>query len=366
MAAALAERTDLVRFIDDVDGDGHADRPLPDCIDAATAVELYRRMVLLRTYDERSLVYHRHGRIGTYAIYWGHEAMQVGAVSALDRSDWVLPSYRESAVGLMRDMSATTILAWWRGHPDGWWDPREFRIGSVSVPVGSHVPHAVGCAWGERLQGRNSVALAFFGDGATSEGDFHEGANMAAVLELPVILLCNNNGWAITTPISKQTKAEHLADKAVGYGMHSVRVDGNDVLAVYQAVHEAAERGRAGDGPTFIEAVSYRPTLHATADDVDRYRDDHDAAVARHNNCLDRYEQYLLRQGLIETERIERFRQESLDLMADAIVEAEALPAGGVSDVFDTVYAEAPPWFARDAAELEASRGAAGGGGEAR
>ncbi|MBC7644905.1 MAG: 3-methyl-2-oxobutanoate dehydrogenase, partial [Thermoleophilia bacterium] len=231
------------------------------------AIELHRRMVLMRTYDERSLVYHRHGRIGTYAIYWGHEAMQVGAVTALADDDWVLPSYRESAVGLMRGMDPANILAWWRGHPEGWWDPRDTHIGSVSIPVGSHVPHAVGCAWGERMQGRNTAALAFFGDGATSEGDVHEGMNFAAVLNLPVVLMCNNNQWAITTPIEKQTKAKALVDKAVGYGMHGVRVDGGDVLAVFEATHEAVTRGRAGDGPTFVEAVSYRPTLHATADD---------------------------------------------------------------------------------------------------
>ena len=344
-----------MRFVDDVEGKGAADKPLPDCVDEQTAVELYRRMVLLRTYDERSLVYHRHGRIGTYAIFWGHEAMQVGAVSALAVDDWVLPSYRESAIGLLRGMSATTVLSWWRGHPAGWWDPREYKVGSVSIPVGSHVPHAVGCAWGERLQGRNTVSLAFFGDGATSEGDFHEGANFAAVLELPVVLLCNNNGWAITTPLSKQTRAKALADKAIGYGMPGVRVDGNDVLAVYQAVHEAAERGRAGGGPTLIEAVTYRATLHATADDPTRYRDDAEAARARENDCLSRYEKYLLRLGLIDNELIEQARTESLDLMAAAITEAEALPPGGPEDMFGTVYDQAPASFARDEKLLRAS-----------
>jgi pyruvate dehydrogenase E1 component alpha subunit len=313
----------------------------------------------MRTYDERSLVYHRHGRIGTYAIFWGHEAMQVGAVSAMDDDDWILPSYRESAVGLMRGIDASTILAWWRGHPRGWWDPRDTKVASVSIPVGSHVPHAVGVAWGERLQGHNRASLAFFGDGATSEGDVHEGLNFAAVLELPVVLLCNNNQWAITTPISKQTKARQLADKAVGYGMASTRVDGNDVLAVYEAVHQAAAHGRAGNGPTFIECVSYRPHLHATADDPTTYRDDAEASRARENDCVTRFEKYMLRAGLVTEQDVSQMREAALAIMAEAIAAAEALPAGTVDDLLGTTYAIEPPSFARDRADIAALSGGA-------
>lgn len=353
----LVERTDDMLRIIDLDPSGVGDAPLPECIDETLAVELLRRMVMMRTYDERSLVYHRHGRIGTYAIYWGHEAMQVGAVSAMDDNDWVVPSYRESAVGLLRGMEPADILAWWRGHPQGWWNPTDWKIGSVSIPVGSHVPHAVGIAWGERLQGRNTAALAFFGDGATSEGDVHEGINFAAVLNLPVVLLCNNNGWAITTPISKQTKAEHLVHKAIGYGIRGVRVDGNDVLAVYQAVHEAVERGRAGDGPTFLECVTYRPVQHATADDPERYRDDAEAADAREHECLSRYEGYLLRKGIITDEQVAQMREESLAKMALAIAAAEALPPADPSEIFQHVFAQTTPGFERDLKAVRESRG---------
>jgi pyruvate dehydrogenase E1 component alpha subunit len=350
---------DILRYIDDVDGSGDRDRDLPASVSADRAVELLRHMTMMRTYDERSLVYHRHGRIGTYAIFWGHEAMQVGGVCAMDDEDWILPSYRESAVGLLRGMPASTVLAWWRGHPAGWWDPREYRIGSVSVPVGSHVPHAVGCAWGERLQGRSTGAIAFFGDGATSEGDFHEGANFAAVLNLPVVLLCNNNQWAITTPLEKQTRARALVDKAVGYGMRGVRVDGGDVLAVYDAVTEAVRRGKAGEGPTLIEAMSYRPTLHATADDPTRYREDAAAARARENDPVTRFERYLLRRELVSEDQIAAFRNEALDVMAAAISEAEAMPPGDARDMFETVYAQLPAALARDAQlvqEMEAGQ----------
>src|SRR4029077_19162079 len=238
-------------------GDGEA---VPDGdvgLDDGDLLELYRQLILLRTYDERSLVYHRQGRIGTYAIFWNHEAMQAGAVFALSGDDWIFPSYRESAIGLLRGMPAHTILSWWRGHPAGWWNPADYNVASICVPIGTHVPHAAGLAWGMRLKGERACTIAYFGDGATSEGSFHEGANLAAVMRAPLILLCNNNQWAISTPLSAQTNAATLADKAVGYGMPGVRVDGGDVLAVYEATRDAAARARAGEGATLMQGVPY-------------------------------------------------------------------------------------------------------------
>src|ERR671923_1795351 len=253
MAQVLPAERDLRRVI----GDGEA---IPDGevegLEERDLLELYRWMVLLRTYDERSLVFHRQGRIGTYAIFWNHEAMQAGSVRALADEDWIFPSYRESAIGLLRGMPVETVLSWWRGHPAGWWDPREYRLASITVPIATHVPHAAGFAWGKKLRGEPTAAIVFFGDGATSEGAFHEGANFAAVMDAPLVLLCNNNQWAISTPVSAQTRAEALADKAQGYGMPGVRVDGADVLAVFEAVRDALMRGRAGEGPTFVEAIT--------------------------------------------------------------------------------------------------------------
>ncbi len=205
-------------------------------------LELHRRMVLLRTYDERSVVYHRQGRIGTYAIFWNHEAIQAGATFALVDEDWIFPSYRESAIGLVRGLPAQTILQWWRGHPSGWWNPADWNVASIAVPIASHVPHAAGLAWGKKLRGESAVAMAFFGDGATSEGEFHEGINLAAVMNAPAVFVCNNNQWAISTPLEAQTRAAALADKAVGYGIPGVTVDGLDVLAVYAC---RARRSRA-------------------------------------------------------------------------------------------------------------------------
>jgi len=323
MAQVAPAERDLRRVI----GDGDA---VPDGevggLAESDLIDFYRDMVLLRTYDERSLAYHRQGRIGTYAIFWGHEAMQVGAARALAEEDWIFPSYRESAIGLLRGMPPETILSWWRGHPAGWWDPREYRIASITVPIATHVPHAVGFAWGKKLRGESTCALVFFGDGATSEGVFHEGANFAAVMDAPVVLFCNNNYWAISTPLEAQTRAETLADKAVGYGMPGVRVDGGDVLAVYQATSEAVARARAGEGPTFIEAVTYRCAPHATADDPTAYIDAARVELERENECFARYERYLRRLGILTDEVVEATRAEALEAMRNGIAAAEALP----------------------------------------
>jgi pyruvate dehydrogenase E1 component alpha subunit len=337
MAQVVPAERDLRRVIGAEDGAG--DREL-DGLGEQELLELYRSMVLLRTYDERSVVYHRQGRIGTYAIFWNHEAMQAGAFHALDDEDWVFPSYRESAIGLLRGMPAATVLSWWRGHPAGWWDPREYRVASVTVPIATHVPHAVGFAWGKKLRGESTCAIAFFGDGATSEGAFHEGANFAAVMEAPVVLFCNNNYWAISTPLSAQTRAETLADKAAGYGMPGIRVDGGDVLAVYEATSEAVARARAGNGPTFIEAVTYRCAPHATADDPTAYIDPARVELERENECVLRYERYLRRLGVLADDVVEEARAEALEAMRTGIAAAEALPAPDPALVTKHAYAE--------------------------
>jgi pyruvate dehydrogenase E1 component alpha subunit len=334
-------------------GDGDA---LPDGevegLGADDLVALYRDLVLLRTYDERSVVYHRQGRIGTYAIFWNHEAMQAGSAFALEERDWIFPSYRESAIGLLRGVPVSTVLSWWRGHPAGWWNPADYGVASICVPIATHVPHAVGFAWGSSLKGEDRVAIAYFGDGATSEGAFHEGMTFAGVTKAPAILFCNNNQWAISTPLAAQTAAPTLADKAIGYGMPGVRVDGGDVLAVYEATREAAARARAGEGPTLIEAVTYRSAPHATADDPSLYIDEERVQEERENECVGRYERYLRRLGALSEEQAEEIRQDALELMRAGIAEAEAEPPGDPALVFEHAYGEPPPGLADDLAEL--------------
>ena len=349
MAQVLPAERDLRRVI----GDGES---VPDGevegLSENDLLELHRWLVQLRTYDERSLVYHRQGRIGTYAIFWNHEAMQAGSVYALEREDWIFPSYRESAIGLLRGMPASTVLSWWRGHPAGWWNPADWNVASICVPIGTHVPHAAGLAWGKKLRGEAACAIAYFGDGATSEGAFHEGANVAAVMRAPLILFCNNNQWAISTPLEAQTAAETLADKAVGYGIPGVRVDGGDVLAVYEATREAVARARAGEGPTFIEAVTYRVAPHATADDPSAYIDQERVEEEKGRECLGRYEAYLRRLGLLSDEAAEAVRAEALERMREGIAAAEAESPPDPSLLFSHALAEPPASFESDLAEL--------------
>jgi pyruvate dehydrogenase E1 component subunit alpha len=333
------------------DGEGVPDGEV-EGLDERDLLELHRQLVLLRTYDERSVVYHRQGRIGTYAIFWNHEAMQAGSVYALERDDWIFPSYRESAIGLLRGMPPATVLSWWRGHPAGWWNPLEYNVASICVPIATHVPHAAGLAWGKKLRGERTVAISYFGDGATSEGAFHEGANLAGVMRAPLVLLCNNNQWAISTPLEAQTAAPTLADKAIGYGMPGVRVDGADVLAVYEATREAAARARAGDGPTFIEAVTYRTAPHATADDPSAYIDQERVEEEKRNECVGRFEGYLRRLGLLDDAAAEQVRTEAAEAMRAGIAAAEAEPPADPGLVFEHAYADPPPGLAGELAEL--------------
>src|SRR5437763_2838188 len=349
MAQVLPAEGGLRRVI----GDGES---VPDGevagLDEDDLRELYRQLVLLRTYDERSLVYHRQGRIGTYAIFFNHEAMQVGSVYALADDDWIFPSYRESAIGLLRGMAPSTVLSWWRGHPAGWWNPADYNVASICVPIATHVPHAAGLAWGKKLKGEHACAIVYFGDGATSEGAFHEGANFAAVMDAPLVLFCNNNQWAISTPITAQTRAEALVDKAVGYGIPGTRVDGGDVLAVYEATREAVERARAGDGPTFIEAVTYRVAPHATADDPRAYIDLERVERERENECLGRYERYLRRLGVLGDELEAEIKAQAAAAMRQGIADAEAEPEADVALLFEHAYANPPASFAADLSEL--------------
>src|SRR5689334_23562026 len=323
MAGVLPAESDLRRVIGD--GETISDGEV-EGLEERDLLELYRWMVLLRTYDERSVVFHRQGRIGTYAIFWNHEAMRAGSVYALERDDWIFPSYRESAIGLLRGMPVETVLSWWRGHPAGWWSPLDYNVASICVPIGTHVPHAAGLAWGKKLKGESACAIAYFGDGATSEGAFHEGANFAGVMRAPLILFCNNNQWAISTPLSAQTAADTLADKAAGYGIPGVRVDGTDVLAVFEATRDAVARARSGGGPTFVEAVTYRTAPHATADDPSAYIDSERVDEERARECVGRYAGYLRRLGLLDDATDTALRAEAAEALRRGIAVAEAEP----------------------------------------
>src|SRR5207249_775739 len=237
-------------------------------------------------------------------------------------------------------------------HPAGWWNPLDWNVASICVPIGTQVPHAAGLAWGKKLRGETACAIVYFGDGATSEGSFHEGANLAAVMCAPLVLFCNNNQWAISTPLEAQTAAETLADKAIGYGIPGVRVDGADVLAVYEATREAVRRARAGEGPTLIEAVTYRTAPHATADDPSAYIDSERVEEERQRECVGRYEAYLRRLGLLSEEVAEAVRAEATELMREGIAAAEAEAPPDPELLFAHAYVDPPASFESDLADL--------------
>jgi pyruvate dehydrogenase E1 component alpha subunit len=239
-------------------------------------------------------------------------------------------------------MPVQTILHWWRGHPSGWWNPADWNVASICVPIATHIPHAAGLAWGKKLRGEDAVAMCFFGDGATSEGAFHEGVNLAAVMNAPAVFVCNNNQWAISTPIEAQTRAEALADKAVGYGIPGVRVDGLDVLAVFAAAREAVERARSGGGPTLIECIHYRAAPHATADDARAYIDLERVEEERAHECVGRYERVLKDAGILTDEHAEAVHRECEELLRAGIAAAEAEPAADAELLFSNAYVDPP------------------------
>lgn len=311
-------------------------------LDRAALLDLLRRMVLLRVYDERSVAYQRQGRIGTYPTYWGEEAIQVGAVRATRPTDWLFPSYRQACLGILRGEDPEDYLRLWRGDARGLHGPRSFGCAPLTVPIATHLPHAAGAAWAARLRGDDMVSMAFFGDGATSEGDFHEGLNTAAVLEAPVVYVCTNNQWAISTPISRQTRVTRIADKASAYGIPGVRVDGFDVLAVHIACREAVERARAGGGPTLVEAVCYRVGPHGTADDPSLYRADDDAEEWRRIEPIARFRRWLEHNGMYDDGAEESFREDARALIGAAMSRIEADSPPPSRAVVDGVYADTP------------------------
>ncbi|MGH8945600.1 MAG: thiamine pyrophosphate-dependent enzyme, partial [Acidimicrobiia bacterium] len=234
--------------------------------------DMYRDMILARELDRRMLGLQRQGRIGTYAMLEGQEAVQIGSALALEPDDFVFPSYREHGVQITRGLPMEVLLAYWKGLPNSGWDMEKYRSGIVTVPIASQLPHAVGYSYVTKLRGEETVTAVYFGDGATSEVDFHTGMNFAGVWKTPTVFICSNNLYAISVPYSKQTASETIAQKAEAYGFEGLRVDGMDPIAVYLATRLAASRAREGRGPTLIEALTYRYGPHATADDPTLYR----------------------------------------------------------------------------------------------
>ncbi len=290
--------------------------------------KMYRNMVLSRELDRRMLALQRQGRIGTYAMLEGQEAVQIGSALALRASDFVFPSYREHGMQIARGLPIEVLLAYWKGLPNTDWDMHKFRTGIVTVPIASQLAHAVGYSYATMLRGEETVTAVYFGDGATSEIDFHSGMNFAGVWNTPTVFICSNNLYAISVPYSKQTASETIAQKAEAYGFEGMRVDGMDPIAVYLATRMATRKARDDRGPTLIEALTYRYGPHATADDPSLYRSDEEVQEWREKDPIERLRRFLENRGEWDEQVGEKMAMEVTDSVNAAItaIEAEPMP----------------------------------------
>ena len=355
-------KLEVIRVMDD---EGQVVHPERDpALSGDELRRLFRVITLVRILDERMLRLQRQGRMGFYLSSLGEEATHIGAAHALRLSDWLFPAYREAGAALYRGYPLPTFMCQLFGNAD---DPvkgrqmpvhhsvRRINFVSVSSPVGSHIPHAVGAAWAAKISKKDDVAVAFFGEGATSTPTFHVSANFAAVSKAPAILFCRNNGWAISVPRSTQTASTTFAGKAIAYGQPGVLVDGNDILAVIHVVREAAARARRGEGATLIEALTYRRGAHSTSDNPDAYRDPTEVEEWRRRDPLDRLRKYMQARGELPAGLEDQYRGEVNEEIKAALAFAESrAPKPPLHSLFEDVYADLPPRLREQQAALDA------------
>jgi pyruvate dehydrogenase E1 component alpha subunit len=325
-----------------LDENGNVDRKLLPKIPSQTMLKMYKAMLTARKFDEKLLALQRQGRVGTLAQVKGQEA-QVGAAAAVTTDDWMIPSFRELAVSTYRGTPLRNFVLLWGGDERGNFAPETPHDLPIAIPVGSQILHATGIAWGMKYQNKKQVALCFFGDGATSEGDFHEGLNFAGVLKVPAIYVCQNNQYAISVPVSKQTAAKTLAQKAIDAGIEGIRVDGNDVFAVYAATDYAVQKARKGDGPTLIEMLTYRLSDHTTADDAKKYRSEAEVKQWEKKDPIMRFKKFLMSEKLWSDKEEEKLLAEISKKIEDEVAKAENMKPPELADMFRFMYAEMTP-----------------------
>jgi pyruvate dehydrogenase E1 component alpha subunit len=323
--------------------DGTYTGPEMPPLDDEQVRKMYREMLLLRIYDRKAVSRQRQGRFGTYAQMEGQEASLVASTYPLQPQDWMVTSYRETGSMWLHGVPLSSLSLYWMGNEFGSHMPEGVRVLPVSIPVGSHPLHAVGLAYAGKYRQDGSIAITYFGDGATSEGDVHEAMNLAGVYQLPCVFFCQNNQYAISVPVRQQSASPTIAQKAVAYGFPGVRVDGNDVFAVYQAVQEAVQRARQGEGPSLIEAYTYRLGAHTTADDPSKYRDAAEEEAWRARDPLTRVQGYLRHRGQWSEAWEHELLESCTAEVEEAMNEAEATPPPPPQDMFRYMYAVMPP-----------------------
>jgi pyruvate dehydrogenase E1 component alpha subunit len=310
-------------------------------LDEEQTLQALRLMMLSRAFDQRGVSLHRQGRFGTFSPVHGQEASVAGSAFALDpRRDWVVPQYRELPALLRQGLPLENFILYFNGHPAGGAIPEGVNLLPIQISLAAQLPHAVGLAWGLQLQGRDSVVLTYFGDGASSEGDFHEACNLAGVVKAPVIFFLQNNGWAISTPRSRQSAARTLAERAPGYGFDGVVVDGNDLFAVYAVTKAAVDRARRGLGPTLIESQTYRLGAHNTSDDPTRYESADALNVWKEFDPILRVQRFLATRGRWNASIASSIESEISQVIDRALAAASAVPPPSSEDLFKHVYAE--------------------------
>lgn len=332
-----------VNRLEILDEEGHLDTELEPAMSDEERLRLYRAMFLAREVDQRMLKLQRQGRLGTFAPATGQEAACCGAVAAMRPTDWFVPSFRELGGWLMRGVPIEALLLYHNGYEEGNVFPGDQRTLPVAVIVASQLPHAVGLAYAMKYQGEEAAAVAFFGDGATSQGDFHEALNFAAVWQAPVVFVCQNNQWAISMPRSKQTRSSTLAQKAIAYDIPGIQVDGNDALAVFRATQEALERARSGGGPTLIEAVTYRLMMHTTADDPTKYRGEEEVDAWWKRDPIPRFRLYLEGKGIWDSSMQAAMESEVREEVDAAVKRFEERTDFKVDAPFDHVWGTPDP-----------------------
>ena len=327
--------------------DGAVDEALVPALSEETLFEMYRTMRRARRLDERAVALQRRGELGTYAPGIGQEATQVASASALRDDDWVVPAFREQAALLARGAPMHAVLAYAMGVEEGAESGPDDRNLPPSIPVGSQALHAVGIGWTHAMRGEDTAALAYFGDGATSTGDVYEALNSAGAYGAQTVFCCQNNQYAISTPRHKQSRAETLAQKAIGAGIRGIQVDGNDPLAVYVATREALEDARRGD-PVLVEALTYRRSMHTTSDDPRKYRREEEETDWDRRDPIPRFESYLRERGVLSDDRVEAVGDEIEEELSTAVDRAKTVrDSASPEDMFEHAYGEMPPWLER-------------------
>jgi pyruvate dehydrogenase E1 component alpha subunit len=346
-----------IDYLQILDEDGKLDAKLAnDTLTDEQVVYLYEQMTICRQYDEIAFKLQRSGRMGTYPQNKGQEANAVGAALALEKGkDWLVPCYRENAALFMHGLPMHYVLLHWMGDERGNQIPENCRMTPLSIPIGTHMLHAVGIAWAHKLRKEDAVVATFFGDGATSEGDFHGAMNFASVTQTPVVFYCQNNQWAISVPREIQMNSATVAQKALAYDIPTIQIDGNDIFATYKATKEAADRARSGGGPSFIEAVTYRLGDHTTADDARRYRDQAELDAWTSKDPLIRTRKYMEGKGLWDDKRQSELEDRARRIVEEVSRTALEMPAPAPSDFFDSMYSELPADLARQRDALRTS-----------